>query len=149
VALASLMEKGPGLSLININIGAGSPDRPPLKNVHGFSLDDFIAFADKLEGFRPGCNNYRDRIIFSDNYLQTALYYRQSGDSRITDDVVVEVGRDLRSRGFTRSQVAASLRKVLTDERGRTPRAFLDPGGVREIAPKLRAAGIVPRGFLA
>jgi hypothetical protein len=146
-SLSTLIGKRQGYELININIGSTDPEKPELKNLHGYSISDFVRFADRLENLHPGPSFYRDRIIFTDNYLQTALYYRQTGDNRVTDDVVLAVGKDLVDHGFTPDQIAGTLRKVLEKGGVQTPRRFLRKDTIAAIAPRLVDAGVLPENF--
>lgn len=136
-----------GIDLIAMNCGSGDPKKPGLSNLHGMSLQDFLSFADKLEDIHPEKALYRERIIFTDNYLQTALYYRQMGEKAVTDGVIADVGKELVRKGFAPDVLGQSIKEVINDGGGQTPRKFLSRETVAAAIPMLEKAGIVPKGF--
>lgn len=147
IGLSDRVGKKKGIDLIAMNCGSGDPKKPHLSNIHGMSLQDFLNFAQKLEDIHPEKTLYGERIIFTDNYLQTALYYRQMGEKAVTDDVIAEVGKELVRKGFTPEMLGKSIKEVVNDGSGQTPRKFLSRETVISALPMLRKAGILPKGF--
>ncbi|MCD4786030.1 MAG: hypothetical protein K8T10_19595 [Candidatus Eremiobacteraeota bacterium] len=135
--------KGDGLEIICINAGSGKPDEPHLSNKHGLKLKDFITFADRLESLETGKAHYRDKIIFTDNYLQTAIYHYQNGHPKVDEKVILDVGKDIVSRGFTPAYVALTLNAVVSEKGKSAPRKFLDSMTLKKLWPALKKEGIV------
>ncbi|MHC9539041.1 MAG: hypothetical protein AB9903_05935 [Vulcanimicrobiota bacterium] len=147
IGLSDKIGKKKGVDLIAMNCGSGDPKKPQLSNIHGMTLQDFLNFAQRLEDVHPEKNFYKERIIFTDNYLQTALFYRQMGEKAITDGVIKEVGKELVRKGFSPEMLGQSLKEVQQDESGQTPRKFLSRETLASTLPFLKKAGIVPKGF--
>lgn len=106
-----------------------------------------MSFAQRLEDVQPEKNFYIERIIFTDNYLQTELFYRQMGEKAITDGVIKEVGKELVRKGYSPEMLGQSLKDVMQEESGQPPRKFLSRVTVASTLPLLKKAGILPKGF--
>lgn len=141
--LAKSLPRSQGLKAICINIGSGNPKKPQLTNAHGITLDSFLSFADRLEMLSPGDGLYKESIIFTDNYLQTALYYHQNGHYNINENVIAKAGKDVLSMGYSPEQITSQLKEVVIKDGEPGPRAFLKPETLKKFLPLLKKHGII------
>lgn len=136
-----------GIDLIDINCGSGDPNKPELANIHKYTIKDFIDFAERLEKVKPGNNHYNEKIIFTDNYLQTAIYYRETGNDSITDKTLLDIGKELLKKNFSKNDIGESLKKALIKDGIKTPLRFLSPEKLKALIPLLCDGGIIPKDF--
>lgn len=141
--LSKSLPRSRGLKSICINIGSGNPQKPRLTNAHKITLENFLTFAERLENLSPGNGLYKESIIFTDNYLQTALFYHQNGYYNISEKVIAEAGKDVLAMGFSPEQITSQLREVVIKDDKPNPRAFLKPETIKKFLPLLKKHGII------